>query len=159
MKKIITKISIVVMTILLCVLAVPPTYSLLRKALTGIGNLKASIWNVSMVGDADDSLEVIRGELSSDTYSFVVSSHSEVDVTYDVVIRNVPSNVQVKLDDGEYKGSVNGNPITIEDAGTILYSDTDKENSHVLTFKALSGAALANDVEIQLDVVISQKLN
>jgi lipoprotein-anchoring transpeptidase ErfK/SrfK len=151
--------SIVLITILLLVvITVPTSIALMRKSTTGTGTLKAAKWDVDLTEDDDNNLEVIRGELSNDRYTFTVSNDSEVDVVYKVILSNVPNNVQVKLDDGTYEGPTDGT-ITIDPAGTLLYSAQGSEQTHTLTFKALWGASLVTNEQIQLDVVISQKLN
>ena len=151
--------SILIIAILLIVGTIVPTsIALFRKSTTGTGTLRAAIWDVGLTEDNDNSLEVIRGELTNDTYTFTVSNDSEVDVEYKVVLSNVPNNVQVKLDEGEFKNPTEGT-ITIDPAGTILYSSQEHEKTHTLTFKALSSATLVNNAEIQLDVVIRQTLN
>ena len=151
--------SIVLIAILLLVGTIIPTsIALMRKSATGTGTLKASKWDVDLTEDNDNSLEVIRGELSNDTYTFTVSNDSEVDVEYKVILSNVPENVQVKLDNGEFRSPSSGT-ITIDPAGTLLYSAQGSEQTHTLTFKALWGASLVTNEQIQLDVVIAQKLN
>ena len=151
--------SIVFITILfLVMITIPASIALLRKSASGSGTLRAAIWDVDLTEDDDNSLEVIRGELSNDRYTFVVSNDSEVDVVYKIILSNVPNNVQVKLDNGEYQSPTSGT-ITIDPAGTLLYSAGGSEQSHTLTFKAMNNAALVNNAQLQLDVVISQKLN
>lgn len=152
--------SIVYIAILLLVVViVPSSIALLRRSVSGTGSLRSAKWNVDLIEDNDNSLEVIRGELSNDTYTFTVTNDSEVDVVYKIILSNVPSNVQVKLDEGGFQDPTNGT-ITIDPAGTLLYSAQGSEQTHTLTFKALSGAAVTNTAEqIQLDVVMSQKLN
>ena len=152
-------LSIVFVAILLLfVHDVPTTFALFRSSANVTGTIKAAKWDVDLTEDNDNSLEVIRGELSNDTYTFTVSNDSEVDVEYKIILSNVPNNIQIKLDNGEYRSPSNGT-ITIDPAGTILYSSQNHEKTHTLTFKALSGAALVNDAQIQLDVVISQILS
>jgi lipoprotein-anchoring transpeptidase ErfK/SrfK len=154
------KSSIVLIAILFLVSAtsIPTSMALMRSSAIGTGTLKAAKWDVGLTEDNDNSLEIIRGELSNDMYTFTVSSNSEVDVEYKIILKNIPNNVRVKLDNGEFKTPSNGT-ITIDPAGTLLYSAQGSEKTHTLTFKALSGATLVTNAQIRLEVVITQKLN
>ena len=153
------KFSLVVIAIvLLLLISVPPTYSMLKSSKPSSAVLSTAIWDVAMTEGNDNELTIRAKEQLNDSYTFKVSSSSEVDVTYDVIISNVPDKVQVKLDDGEFLGTETGE-ITINNAGTILYGSGDNENEHTLTFKALEGATPVVDTNIGLKVVISQVLN
>ena len=144
--------------VLLLLVSVPPTYSMLKSSKPSSAVLSTAIWDVAMTEGADNELTIRAKEQQNDSYTFKVSSSSEVDVTYDVIISNVPDKVQVKLDDGEFLGTETGE-ITINNAGTILYGSGDNENEHTLTFKALEGATPVVDANIGLKVVISQVLS
>lgn len=144
--------------ILCCHYGPSTTKAIFRRSTNSYATITTADWNVGMTGTSDNSVSIISRERQNDTYTFKVSSNSEVDVTYKLILTNVPDKVQVKLDDGEFKSAESGT-ITIDPAGTILYSDTDHEVTHTLTFKALSGATAVTDLEIGLEVVISQVLD
>jgi hypothetical protein len=144
--------------ILCCHYGPSTTKAIFRRSTDSYATVNTADWNVNMTGTSDNAVSIVSREKRNDTYTFKVSSNSEVDVTYKLILTNVPDKVQVKLDDREFVGGTGGT-ITIDPAGTILYSDTDKEVEHTLTFKALSGATAVTDLEIGLEVVISQVLN
>ena len=143
--------------ILCCHYGPSTTKAIFRTSAVTQGNVVTANWNVGMTEGTDNELSVISKEMKSDSYTFKVSSNSEVDVTYKIVLTNVPAKVLVKLDNGSYQGTDTGT-ITIDPAGTILYSDTEKEVTHTLFFKALEGATAVTNLEIGMDVVISQTL-
>ena len=144
--------------ILCCHYGPSTTKAIFRRSVASEASLVTAGWSVDMTEGADNELSIISNEMLSDSYTFKVSSTSEVDVTYKLILTNVPDKVLVKLDNGSYQGTETGT-ITIDPAGTILYSDTEKEVTHTLTFKALDGATAVNNLEIGLDVVVSQTLN
>ena len=152
-----SQINILILGMIVLISSIPNTVALLRKATSGQAGFKTALWNVSMTGGEDDSLDVMVGELNDDSYTFKVTNSSEVDVVYNVIVRNIPSGVKAKLDEGVYETPTEGT-ITFANAGTILYSSESHENNHTLTFKAVDGAT-PNTSTITLDVVISQKLN
>ena len=143
--------------ILCCHYGPSTTKALFRTSAVTEGNIRTADWSVAMTEGANNELSVISKEMKSDTYTFKVSSNSEVDVTYKIVLTNVPNKVAVKLDNRSYQEATDG-VITIDPAGTILYSDEDKEVTHTLFFKALDGATAVTNLEIGMDVVISQTL-
>ena len=137
---------------------VATTFAIFRGSSSGTGNIRAATWSVSRSqSQAGDSLQVIP-ELATDTYDLTVTSGSEVDVIYTIVIGNLPSGVEVSLDNGAYQGPTNGT-IRITNAQTVInYDDAIKTKNHTLTFRAVSGATIVSNQEIDIDVEFRQKL-
>ncbi len=157
MKKVNKFIILAIAILLLLILSSPPSAALLKRTINGEGTVRTSTWGVSMEEDDNTEISIINSEYKDGTYTFTVSSNSEVDVDYSIIISNIPTGVRIKLDDGEFKGTSTGT-LTYENIGTILYTDSPKEKEHTLTFKALSSAAPVEDWEISLDVVMNQKM-
>ena len=156
MKKI--KIEIVIILFLLLILLVPASIALLRRSAFSQGSIRTSAWSVSMNDTlSNDNISITPGGLANGTYTFSVTSNSEVDATYSIVVSNIPNNVEIKLDNGSFQTPVNGT-VTFANAGTILYSDQNKERSHSITFKANSNATTSNNNQININVEIRQVL-
>lgn len=148
---------------ILCLLAlfllfsVSVTYSIMRKTDNGNGTIIAADWDVSLNQTGiDNRLEVIPGLLNS-SYTVKVNSHSEVDVVYNIIVSNIPNNVQVKLDNGTFQTPTSGT-VTFSNAGNIAFSDSSREKTHTLTFGATSNAVPSANNSINIDVEIRQAL-
>lgn len=107
------------------------TYATYRFKTNGSGSIENASWDVSLIGNEDD-IELISGN-NEQAYLITVNNNSEVDITYSITITDLPDNVKVKLDNGEYIKEVN-NKVVFEDVGTILYTQGSK--NHTLTFTA-----------------------
>ncbi len=132
------------------------TFALMRMGTNGSGSLDAATWSVSRnYSQPGDSLELYPGG-ATDSYTLTVESHSEVDVLYKIIISNLPSDVEVDIDNTGYQEATAG-VLTIENANTVInYNDSIKTKTHVLTFRATSGASLVTDQEIDIDVEFRQ---
>ena len=138
--------------------ALATTFAIYRKASSGSGSLDTSTWSISRsTSQQGDSIDVIAGT-NEDTYDLTVTSGSEVDVTYTIILSNLPDDIQVKLDNGSYNtpDSVT-HKITIL-GGTINYNDSVKTKTHTLTFRALSGATPVTAQSINIDVEFKQTI-
>lgn len=144
--------------IMLFVFCATKTFAIYRKNASADGDLSAATWSISRsTSQQGDSIDVIP-ELASDTYNLTVTSSSEVDVTYTIIISNLPSGVEVLLDnDTTNVYTPTSGTITI-DAGTINYNDAIKTKNHTLTFRATSNAQYVNSQEIDIDVEFKQTL-
>ncbi len=100
-------------------------------------------WNVSRIyKDYDDTVSTGNGTVSlvagndvvADIYKLEITSTSEVTANYAVVLSNLPSNIQVKIDNGEFVSPVN-NSITFESSDyRINYDASSRTRTHTLTF-------------------------
>jgi len=132
------------------------TFALLRASGNGSGSLKTATWSVSRnYSQPGDSLEIYQGG-ATDSYTLTVQSASEVDVLYKIIISNLPTGVEVDIDNTGYIPS-NAGTIIIENANTVInYNDTVKTKTHTLTFRATNSAPLVTDREIDIDVEFRQ---
>ena len=135
------------------------TFGLLRSSGNATGSLLTAEWSVSRSQSAStDSIELIPNT-STDIYDLTVTSNSEVDVKYTVVISNLPTGVEVQLDDGTFQTPSSGTirMTKVGDVtGIINYNDATKTKTHTLTFRATSSAQAVSDQEIDIDVEFKQ---
>ena len=157
MKSKIIKPMILVIVISLVFYAVH-TFALLRSRASGTGTIDAATWSVTRnQSQSGDSIEIVSG-VTTDSYTLTVQSNSEVDVIYSIIINNLPTGVEVDLDNsGNYRTPSNGT-IRINSAGTINYNDAVKTKNHTLTFRAASGTPPVTEQEIDIDVEFKQGL-
>ena len=130
------------------------SFALYRKSGQGTGTIDAATWSISRSQNGG-SLEVMPGYTTAD-YTLTVSSASEVDVIYTVIISNLPAEVEVALD-GVYQPQQN-NEIVFDDAGTINYNDSVKTKTHTLTFRAAANAQPVTEQDVDIDVEFRQGL-
>ena len=135
------------------------SFALYRNVINPSADIAAATWSVTLnQSGVNNNLAVVAGdENSTASYTVNVTSTSQVDVIYSIVVEDIPEGVKVKLDDGEYQTPTNGQVIYV-DVSTINYTDVNKTKSHILTFKAESTATAALQEEININVVTRQTL-
>ena len=149
------KVKFIVLVCLILFFCIPSTLSLFKKMVGTNGLIKAAEWSVSLNQNGiDNTLQVIPDLLNAG-YTLNVTSNSEVDVVYSIIVSGLPSGVEVKLDDGSFQIPTN-NTVTFNNAGNIYYSDVSKEKTHVLTFKANTGATIVNNQTVSVNVEFKQ---
>ena len=148
------KIIFVIPILLLLVFCAMQSFGILKSSGQTTKAVPTAIWSVSRNhSSSSDSLDLIKGQ-GGDDYTLTVESASEVDVTYSVIISDLPAGVEVDLDGVTYPQS--NNVIRIDDIDIIYYSDQDKTRTHTLTFRATNSATVVSDQEIDIDVEFSQ---
>ena len=121
--------------------------------ITSIGGSIAK-WDVSIEADDDKDISLVAGKDTKE-YTIKVKSYSNVKANYSIVVSDLPDNVEVKLDDGDYQ---QGNEITFDNAGSIdADADSESYNEHKLTLRALIGASKVSNLNIDIDVVFVQE--
>ncbi len=110
-------------------------------------------------GETPSEIKLATGATTA-SYSFTVTSNSEVAVKYDVVVSwtgEWPTNVTLALDDGSAVQPT-GTSHTFVDAGSFTVSDAGATNTkeHNLTLAATVFGEPVNLTGIQVDVVASQ---
>lgn len=156
MKNNVVKILILIIGIPLVFYAVH-TFALMRSSTSGSGSLDAATWSVTRnYSQSGDSIDIYPGG-ATDSYTLTVQSSAEVDVLYKIIISNLPSGVEVDMDNTGYLPPDANGVLTIENANTVInYNDSLKTKTHILTFKAVAGASLVTDQEIDIDVEFRQ---
>jgi len=149
----------VVVVAILMLLTITSSYSAYRSAFQANGTIGLATWNVVLNQEGiDDDLTIIP-VTADDTYTLNITSTSKVDIKYTIVISNLPEGVKVALGEGEPKQQNNEHVIMFEDAGTILYNDTEKTKSHTLTFSAVANTTPVDSQEVNIDVIAKQIVN
>ena len=149
----------IIISVLVILFIIPMSYAIYRSYSTVGGNIATASWNVSLnQNNVNNNLTIIPGEAGTTaSYTINITSNSEVDVIYSIVIENLPSGVSISLDDGSFVAA-NNNKVVFTDVGTILYSDANKNKSHVITIKANSNTQYVNNQEIDVNVIARQAL-
>ena len=151
-------ILIVLLLLLLSTTIIYETYSIYRKENNGGASLRASIWNVELNQEGESgNINLVSGTNNQD-YILKIESTSEVDVSYKIEVSNVPTGLEISLDGGNFKPSNSNNKIIFDNAGKILYTDTNKEKTHTLTFKSNLGTQVENNRKIKIDVIAQQEI-
>ena len=155
-KKILT---IVILVLISSLFVIQSSFALYRRIFNPNGNIAAATWSVTLnQSNEENNLSIVAGdETSTASYTVNITSNSEVDIIYSIVVEDIPSGVHVKLDDGEYQTPSN-NEVIFVDVSTINYTDQNKTKSHTLTFKADSNAEDTLNEEININVMTRQVL-
>lgn len=150
---IIVGLSIGIMGLLL----IPFSNAIFNSSANSSKTLTTAAWSVSLnQTEISNDISIISGVDTQD-FTLKVRSNSEVDAKYSIVIGNIPSGVEISLDGGTYATPSNGT-ITFANAGTILYSSNNKENTHTLTFRSNTGTTPVTNRELTVDVIVEQIL-
>lgn len=112
----------------------------------------AASWDVS-INSNTNSLSAIAGN-GTVSYTLNVYNNSEVEVGYNIVISNIPNDIQVKLDNGNYVTPVS-NTVTFSNVGTLDY-DQNTSNSHIITFQTTLSTNVITNNSIDFSVNFSQ---
>ena len=97
MKKRIIKTLILCIVIIIVSYAVH-TFALMRASGSVNGSINTSTWSVTRNhSQSGDSINVYKGG-ATDSYTLTVQSAAEVDVLYKIIISNLPSGVEVDID-------------------------------------------------------------
>ena len=148
----------VALILLLTFFVVPFTFSLYRGNIFANGGLVTAEWAVSLEQNGISNDVTVVPEVATGTYTLNVKSLSQVDVTYDIVITNLPAGVDVSIDGVNYP-LVSDGSVTFSNAGTILNNSQNKINSHTLTFRGTNGSLYENNSLINqiVNVVVNAK--
>ena len=151
------KIMICLIAIIALFILISNTYfnAKYRSRFSGTGSARVAKWNTNVNTDGNLNKLFVVSENTNDTssYTITVNSVSEVASKYSIILSNVPTNLQVKLDDGMYRGTNNG--IITFDGGSFLVGG-ETTRTHTLTFKDLLNSDNYGDMTIGIDVIIEQ---
>ncbi|MBR3161884.1 MAG: hypothetical protein IKF19_04055 [Bacilli bacterium] len=150
-------LRILSIVLLVSLFLVPIAFAIYRYGIAGDSSLSTAGWQVSInQQNENDHLSVISGQSGSTaSYAVNITSNSEVDAVYSIVVNGIPTGVSVVLD-GETVGNVVNNKAIFSDVGTILYNDSNKTKRHTLTFSAANNATIANNQSIDINVIARQ---
>ncbi|MBR7041873.1 MAG: hypothetical protein IKI04_00045 [Bacilli bacterium] len=148
------KILIIIIFVLLA-LYIPFSLGLLKNRANLPSPVSFARWDVSADFDLNGSMHLVPNSGTS-SYSIVVSSDSEVDTDYSIIVSNIPSGVQVKLDNDEFQPY--SSTVTFSNAGTILYGAGVNSATHTISFRANTGAPFVNNQSVGVNVEFKQKM-
>jgi len=149
-------IEFIFLIFLMSAFCIPSSLGMYKSNTTSSKTVSTADWNVSLnQNEISDSISIVNNG-STGTYTLKVVSDSEVDTEYSIIISNIPTGVDVKLDtENNYRTPVNG-VVTIEPAGTIHYTGSREEVTRIITFRANNGSSVVNNRAINIDVVFKQ---
>lgn len=148
---------IMVIALILSLFILPSSFSIYRSGTTGYGSGDLAEWNVSLEQNGIvNSLTIIPG-MRTDSYTLNVRSSSDVDIKYDVIVSNLPSGVDVTVDN-KNPDLTSANTLTFNNVGTILYNTNNNLNTHTLVFTATNNATFVNNQNVSINVIAKQIL-
>ena len=129
---------------------------------TGTGTTTIAKWEVAVddTDNASNTLDVVIGN-ATQSYILKITSTSDVKAMYSIVLSNLPSNVEVKLENSStypnYQTPTN-NTITFSNVGYINANanSNDRTITHTLTFNVPINTVTINASEIDIDVIFNQ---
>ena len=142
--------------VLLCILISNSYFNAkYRTNLQATNSASIAGWHVStnVVDNTNNNLSIVS-ENNAASYTVEVNSTSEVTTRYTIVLTNVPTGLQVKLDGGNYQTPTN-NKITFN-AGTFAPSDATPTHTHTLTFNDPLTTSNSGNVVVNIDVLFEQ---
>ena len=113
------------------------------------------LYTISYYNDSD-ILDNVNGN-DWNTYFLKVTSLSETIASYSIVLSNLPSDLEVQLDDGEPYTPDTDNVITFQDVGEINADATVRTITHALTFNIPIDSQVTGLNQIDIDVIFVQK--
>lgn len=131
------------------------TLSKYVKVSNGSGTKPIAKWQVSV--DTQDNPSDIIDLISDNTpqnYILKVISESHVGVNYTVTLSNVPSELEVSIDNGTYQTPTNNQ---IQFTGTMNATSQQAYNTHTISFRAPIGSTIAATTTININVDFEQK--
>ena len=142
---------------LLLVFFVSSSFAIFKKSVPTNNRLTLASWNVHLNQTGVNNSLVVANGLQEASYLLHVYNESQFDVRYSIVISNIPSGVEVAIDDPtDYHAPQSNNTYSAADVGKILYTDSDHENTHTIYFRATSGASFVNNQTVNIDVIVKQ---
>lgn len=130
------------------------TYSIYKKNTSGTVSVGTASFSVSMSGNENDVSIIENNTIFSETVT--VTNNSEVDVIYSIIVSDLPTGMQISLDNGNYVSETN-NQIVFTNVGTALYGSSPI--SHILKFNAPLTVAEVNNQSVNVNVEFKQVLN
>ncbi len=153
-------INILIIVIMLSLFIIPSSFSIIKMMNTGNSSVALATWSVSLNQNGENNyLSIVpEPENTNDSYVLNITSNSEVDIVYSIIIDNLPSGVSVKADSGSFIPESN-HKVMIPNVGVIRYNDENKTKQSILTFKASANATFVDEEEIDISVIISQQMS
>ena len=113
-------------------------------------------WDVSVNQlSSTNVLGIVSGDEVAQSYRLKVESDSDVTVSYNITLSNLPDEIMVSLDGDAYQTPVD-NEIVYSNVGIFNVTDQTKEKEHILYFKVPIDSDVPSTNEIDVDVTLTQ---
>ena len=124
---------------------------------TGSDTSTVAKWDVTYdtSDNASDTINLISGNGTSN-YIIKVTSESEVAASYSIKLSNVPSEMEVKIDNGTYKTPINNN-IEFNNVGSFSGNNINTTYTHTLTFNAPLESNIASSTNVGISIKFDQE--
>lgn len=141
----------------LMLLMIFSSYVLAKYISSVSGSSSASVakWAVNWAATSSSIVDLISGN-SDGSYSFNVTSNSEVAASYSIIVSSMPSGMEIKLDNGSFQTAGVGGTVTFNNVGSFTASDVNYTHSHTLTFNSPLAANLTGANSVNVDVRFTQ---
>lgn len=147
-----------IIVLILAIITFSNSYLIARYSSLVSGTNSGSVakWQVSYdtSDNASDTINLISGNGTS-SYIIKVTSVSEVAANYSIILSNVPSEMEVKIDNGVYETPIN-NRIEFNNAGSFSGNNMNATFTHTLTFNAPLESNIASTTNIGVNIEFSQ---
>lgn len=150
------KNGVITLIVLSFLFSVRSSFGILKRSANTASEFPIASWDVDVSTNSNNSMQLIANTTSTSSYTITVTSDSEVDTSYSIIVSNIPSGVQVKLDDGSFEPY--SSTITFSNVGTILYGAQPNTATHTLTFRANTGATPVNSQSVSVNVEFKQAI-
>ena len=110
---------------------------------------------INTSGNRSNTLNLTSGETTA-SYEIKVVSNSEVALTYEVVLTNVPDGLEVKLDNGTYETPTNNTLTLTSNNCAFSANDSVTDHTHTLTFNDPITTSNDGTSTIGIEVIFTQ---
>lgn len=132
------------------------TFSRYQSNSSNTSSAGVAKWDVSVNQlSASNVLGIVSGDEVAQSYRLKVESESDVTVSYNITLSNLPAGIMVSLDGDTFQAPVN-NEIVYTNVGIFNVSDSTKEREHILYFKVPIDSNVPSTNEIDVDVTLVQ---
>ena len=150
------KKEIILVLFLSLLLIIPSSLGIFKRSANVPTVFPVANWDVNMTTNSASSMQLLANTTSTSSYTITVTSDSEVDTKYSIIVSNIPSGVQVELDGGGFEPY--SSTVTFPNVGTILYGANPNTATHTLTFRANTGATPVSNQAVNVDVEFKQDI-
>ena len=145
------KIQLILFICLFVLFGVPSSLGILKRHANSPTSLSTAAWSVDVSTNSSNVMQLFPNSGTA-SYNLTVESDSGVNTIYSIIVSNLPSGVQVKLDNGNFEPY--SSTVTFSNVGTILYGGNPV--THTLTFKANTGATIVSNQQVGVNVEFKQ---
>lgn len=157
MKKLVIRKKTIII-IILAIITFSNSYLIAKYTsfFNGLASSNVAKWNVTYdtSDNISDTLNLVSGNGTKD-YIIKVTSASEVAVNYSIILSNVPSEMEVKIDNEAYKTPVN-NCIEFTNVGLFSGNNVNTTFTHTLTFNAPLESNIAATTNVGINIKFEQ---